>query len=57
MVKDCNRFINGIDMFQNCTQCEYQGDCGQQNCWHGCLVCRYNNMDQVCVEGVEDEEY
>lgn len=42
-----------------CSSCEMNEGftenlpCGQQNCWYGCTVCRYNNM-QTCDDLVID---
>ena len=38
--KDCP---HNIGMDPNKSSGHIAGPCGQQNCWYGCVVCRYNN--------------
>lgn len=50
----CNECV-GEKGIINCSDCPHNqgfeqsetnriaGPCGQQNCWYGCVVCRYNN--------------
>ena len=50
-VYDCSQ-CRGPEI-PSCEECEFNqgienssgridGPCGQQHCWHGCVVCRYN---------------
>jgi hypothetical protein len=49
----CNRYTDGVDEQYQCAECAHSQNgesCGQQNCWHSCTVCEYNNMKKECEE-------
>ena len=50
---DCSKCVHEENI-PLCDDCDYNigitnsnskiaGPCGQQNCWYGCTVCKYNN--------------